>query len=80
MFVKVNKKVGANQLLETFLNLQHVQEIQHKEGNTTIVLIRGATFNVKETPAQILDQGCNCSSYLKVLKLEAKARKERKGK
>ncbi len=53
-FIKVNKKVGANQTLETYLNLDHVQEIIAKQGTTTIVLIRGATFDIKETPQQVL--------------------------
>lgn len=56
MFIKVTKKLGASQFQEVYLNLDHVQEIQVKEGSTTVVLIRGATFNIKETPAQVFKQ------------------------
>ena len=64
-FVKVTKKLGAAQFLETYLNLDHVQEVIVKEGSTVIVLIRGATFNVKETPEQILRQTCHCEIEIK---------------
>ena len=63
-FVKVTKKLGAAQFLEVYLNLGHVQEVIVKEGSTVIVLIRGATFNVKETPEQILSLTCWCEANI----------------